>query len=259
MAAIPRAGPHRTVKDDQVIAHYLRTFDRSRIALRTLGGSAVTVMHPTKGAGSRSWRVFAAGYDGMFARSERAGLSQKRARLVSLAHGRTVELGAGTGLNLRHYQRDGIDLTLTEPEAPMATRLARRVHEERPGTAVIRASAEHLPFDDASCDSVVATLVLCTVSDQAAALAEVRRVLKPGGSLLFLEHVRSDHARVARWQDLLQPLWVHIGHGCHCNLDTLAGIRNAGFEVNQLEHDQLPAAPAVVRPLIIGSATPTAR
>jgi ubiquinone/menaquinone biosynthesis C-methylase UbiE len=202
-------------------------------------------------------RIFAASYDGMFARPERAGLSQKRARLVSRAHGRTVELGAGTGLNLRHYQRAGIELTLTEPEAPMAKRLGRRVRDERPGTTVIRASAEHLPFDDASCDSVVATLVLCTVSDQAAALAEIRRVLKPDGSLLFLEHVRSDQARVARLQDLLQPLWIHVGHGCHCNLDTLAGIRNAGFEVNELEHDQLPAAPAFVRPLIIGSATPT--
>jgi ubiquinone/menaquinone biosynthesis C-methylase UbiE len=202
-------------------------------------------------------RVFAAGYDKVFARSERAGLSERRARVVSLACGRTLELGAGTGLNLAHYPRDGIDLTLTEPEEPMARRLERRVRAERPDAAVIRAAAEDLPFDAGTFDSVVATLVLCTVSDQAAALAEMRRVLKPEGSLLFLEHVRSDHARVARLQDLVQPLWIHVGHGCHCNLDTLASIRTAGFDVTHLNHDSLPNAPAFIRPLIVGSATPT--
>jgi ubiquinone/menaquinone biosynthesis C-methylase UbiE len=203
-------------------------------------------------------RIFAARYDSVFARAERGGLSEMRARVVSGAHGRTLELGAGTGLNLKHYPADVLELTLTEPEEPMAKRLQERVSAERPGCTVIRAPAEQLPFDADSFDSVVATLVLCTVSDQAAALAEIRRVLKPEGSVLFLEHVRSDHPRVARLQDLIQPLWIHIGHGCHCNLDTLTSICNAGFEVTDLEHDDLPAAPGFVRPLIIGTATPTA-
>jgi len=199
-------------------------------------------------------RIFAARYDSVFARAERGGLSEMRGRVVSRAQGRTLELGAGTGLNLKHYPRDGIELTLTEPEEPMARLLEERVRSERPGTKVIRAPAEHLPFDAGSFESIVATLVLCTVSDQAAALA----VLKPEGSVLFLEHVRSDQARVARVQDLIQPLWIHIGHGCHCNLDTLSSLRRAGFDVKDLEHAQLPAAPGFVRPLIIGSATPTA-
>jgi ubiquinone/menaquinone biosynthesis C-methylase UbiE len=202
-------------------------------------------------------RIFAGGYDIVFARTERAGLSDKRARLVSLARGQTLEVGAGTGLNLRHYPHEGIDLTLTEPEAPMVTRLQRRVLSECRDAKVIRASAERLPFDAGSFDSVVATLVLCTVPDQAAALAEIRRVLKPGGSLLVLEHVRSDDARVARVQDRLQPLWIRVGHGCHCNLDTLTGIRSAGFQISDIERDQMPKTAAFVRPLIVGRARPT--
>jgi ubiquinone/menaquinone biosynthesis C-methylase UbiE len=200
-------------------------------------------------------RIFAGSYDIVFARTERAGLSEKRARLVSLARGRTLELGAGTGLNLKHYRRDGVDLTLTEPQAPMARRLERRVRTERPDATVIRASAERLPFAADSFDSVVTTLVLCTVADQVAALAEIRRVLKPDGSLLVLEHVRSDDPSVARLQDRLQPLWIRIGHGCRRNLDTLAGIRRAGFEVSDIEHDRMPRTAAFVRPLIVGPAT----
>lgn len=203
-------------------------------------------------------RIFAGGYDLVFARTERAGLSDMRGRLVSLARGRTLELGAGTGLNLKHYSRAGIDLTLSEPEGPMARRLEGRVVRERRDARVIRASAEHLPFDAGSFDTVVATLVLCTVPDQAAALAEIRRVLEPEGSLLVLEHVRSDDPRVARLQDRLQPLWLRVGHGCHCNLDTLAGIRSAGFETSEIEADQMPRTAPFVRPLIVGRARRTA-
>ncbi len=204
-------------------------------------------------------RIFAGGYDIVFARTERAGLSDKRARLVSLARGHTLELGAGTGLNLKHYPREGIDLVLSEPEAPMAKRLQRRVARERRDAQVIRASAERLPFDAGRFDCVVATLVLCTVPDQVAALAEIRRVLKPKGSLLVLEHVRSSDDGLARLQDRLQPLWIRIGHGCHCNRDTLAGIRSAGFEISDIEHDQMPKTAAFVRPLIVGRAKPTLR
>jgi SAM-dependent methyltransferase len=198
-------------------------------------------------------RIFAAGYDRLFGAVERAGLSDMRAGLLAGVRGRTLELGAGTGLNLRHYP-DGITLVLTEPEEPMVRRLERRVHDVRPGASVVRASADRLPFADGSVDTVVSTLVLCTVPDQPAALREIRRVLSAEGTLLFLEHVRGEHPRVARWQDRLQPLWVHVGHGCHCNRDTLAGIRRAGFDVETVEHSQLPGAPAFVRPLIIGRA-----
>jgi SAM-dependent methyltransferase len=125
-------------------------------------------------------------------RSEHAGLAEMRAQLLLGARGRTLELGAGTGLNLRHYPRDRIVLTLTEPEASMTERLERRVAASRPDANVVQAAADRLPFEDSSFDSVISTLVLCTVRDQAQALAEVRRVLAPDGALLFLEHVRSD-------------------------------------------------------------------
>jgi ubiquinone/menaquinone biosynthesis C-methylase UbiE len=199
-------------------------------------------------------RIFAAGYDRAFDAVERAGLSDMRARLLTGARGRTLELGAGTGLNLRHYPGDGITLVLTEPEEPMARRLERRVHDVRSGASVVRASADCLPFGDGSIDTVVSTLVLCTVPDQRAALREIRRVLSAEGTMLFLEHVRSDDPRVTRRQDRLQPLWVRVGHGCHCNRDTLAAIRRAGFDIEAVEHGHLPNAPAFIRPLIIGRA-----
>jgi len=179
-----------------------------------------------------------------------------RARLLLGARGRTLELGAGTGLNLRHYPRDQVALTLTEPEPSMTERLERRVAASRPDANVVRAPADRLPFEDASFDSVVATLVLCTVGDQARALAEVRRVLAPDGALLFLEHVRSEDPRVARWQDRIHPFWLRIGHGCHCNRDTLAGLHAAGFRVEDVQHTRMPKAPAIARPLVVGHAQP---
>ena len=204
-------------------------------------------------------RIFAAGYDRvLLGATERAGLSDLRRRLLAGTRGRTLELGAGTGLNLAHYPREGVELTLTEPEQPMAQRLERRTAELRPEATVVRAPAERLPFDDGSFDSVVSTLVLCTVPDQSAALAEVRRVLTATGTLLFLEHVRSEDPRVARRQDRLQPVWGHVGHGCHCNRETLAGISAAGFEIKDVEHGDVPKAPEFVRPLIIGRAQPAA-
>ena len=200
-------------------------------------------------------RFFAAAYDRVFFGAvERAGLADMRAGLLTGVRGRTLELGAGTGLNLRHYPADaGITLVLTEPEEPMARRLERRVHDVRPDASVVRAPADRLPFAAGSIDTVVSTLVLCTVPDQQAALREIRRVLGPEGTLLFLEHVRSDDPKVTRRQDRLQPLWVHVAHGCHCNRDTLAAIRRAGFDVD-VQHGQLPKAPAFIRPLIIGRA-----
>jgi len=124
----------------------------------------------------------------------------------------------------------------------------------KPDAKLLRAPTEHLPFNDKSFDVVVSTLVLCTVDDQPRAPREVRRVLRPGGKLLFIEHVRSDDEKVARWQDRLLPLNVRLMHGCHCNRPTLDGIRAAGFEVTQLEHGTITHAPPFVRPLIVGVA-----
>jgi len=120
-----------------------------------------------------------------------------------------VEIGAGTGANLAAYPLGAIsELVLVEPESPMAARLRTRLQSVGAAQArVVGAPAESLPLPDASADFAVSTLVLCTVSDPARALAELRRVLKPGGRLLFIEHVRSQDARVARWQDRFQPAW----------------------------------------------------
>jgi ubiquinone/menaquinone biosynthesis C-methylase UbiE len=119
---------------------------------------------------------------------------------------------------------------------------------------LLRAPAEDLPFNDDSLDVAVSTLVICTVDDQPRALRELRRVLRPGGRLLFIEHVRSDDEKVARWQDRLMPLNVRFAHGCHFNRATLEGIRAAGFDVTELANDTLKRAPPFVRPLIVGVA-----
>jgi ubiquinone/menaquinone biosynthesis C-methylase UbiE len=165
-----------------------------------------------------------------------------------------LELGSGTGLNLAHYPRAVTDLVLTEPEEPMARRLEAKLARGALDAQVVRCPAEQLPFADDSFDFVVCTLVLCTVADQGRALGEVRRVLKEGGELRFLEHVRSEDARLARWQDRLAPAQVRVAHGCHCNVDTLASIRAARFEVTSVEHGALPKAPPIVRPMITGTA-----
>jgi ubiquinone/menaquinone biosynthesis C-methylase UbiE len=143
-------------------------------------------------------------------------------------------------------------LSICEPELAMARRLQKRIADRRPHAAFVRAAAEELPFDHEQFDVAVSTLVLCSVDDQSQALRELRRVLRPTGRLLFIEHVRADDARLARWQDRITPLHVRLTNGCHCNRRTLDGIRGAGFEITQLRHDTLKHVPPFVPPLIIG-------
>jgi len=203
---------------------------------------------------SLSGWLFACMYDRITASVEAAGLRAHRERLLDSASGRVLEIGAGTGANLPFY-REGVEtLTVAEPEAPMARRLARRIREQPRAVELVQAPAEELPFADAQFDTVVSTLVLCTVSDQARALRELRRVLKPGGRLLFIEHVRSEEPRLASWQDRLNGLNRVVAHGCNCNRSTLDTIRAAGFTITSLERDQLHKAPPFVRPLVVGTA-----
>jgi ubiquinone/menaquinone biosynthesis C-methylase UbiE len=199
-------------------------------------------------------RVFAGIYDHVMAKTEQAGLGAHRQALLAEATGDVLEIGAGTGTNLSYYGEGVRTLTLTEPEKPMVRRLQKRILERRPDAKLLRAPAEDLPFNDDSFDTVVATLVLCTVDDQPRALRELCRVLRPGGRLLFIEHVRSDEKKLARLQDRMMPINIRIAHGCHCNRPTLAGIRKAGFEVTELQHDTLKHTPPFVRPLIVGAA-----
>lgn len=200
-------------------------------------------------------RLFSAAYDFGLRATEAAGLRQMRRELLAQARGRVLELGAGTGLNLEHYPAGLEGLTLVEPDPHMTSRLREKLARSGRDAEVVEAPAERLPFGDDSFDAVVVTLVLCTVPDPAAALAEVRRVLRPGGRLLFLEHVRSPDPSLARWQDRLERPWRFFGDGCHCNRDTVAAIGAAGFELDEVERGSLPKAPPIVRPLARGTAT----
>jgi ubiquinone/menaquinone biosynthesis C-methylase UbiE len=192
-------------------------------------------------------------YDRQIAKTEEAGLRELRRGLLAAASGQVLEIGGGTGANLPFYGPGVESLTITEPETPMVRRLERHAREQAPLARVLRAPAEDLPFDDGTFDVVVSTLVLCGVSDQPRALRQIRRVLRPGGRLLFLEHVRSGDARLARRQDRMN--WLNrLVVCCDCNRPTLSSIRQAGFAVGEVEHGTLPKAPSFVSPLIIGSA-----
>jgi SAM-dependent methyltransferase len=201
--------------------------------------------------------IFARFYDRMTAGTERAGLAEMRRELLVSATGRTLELGAGTGHNLAHYTDAVTELVLAEPEPNMARQLRDQL-QQTPGLAgrasVIDAPAESLPFDDASFDTVVATLVLCTVEDPGRALAEARRVLVEGGRLIFLEHVRAKSRRLAWWQDRLERPWGFLAGGCHPNRATDQLLAGAGFWIDSIERQKLPKAPPIVRPLVRGIA-----
>jgi ubiquinone/menaquinone biosynthesis C-methylase UbiE len=200
-------------------------------------------------------RLFSAFYDRGFEATEEAGLREMRRELLAGARGRVLELGAGTGLNLQHYPEAIESLTLVEPDPHMTKQLRQKLAPDQ--AELVEAPAEKLPFDDDSFDTAVVTLVLCTVPDPGAALAEIARVLRPDGRLLFLEHVRSRHPKLAKWQDRLETPWRFLGDGCHCNRDTTAALRSSRFEIAALQRGRMPKAPPIVSPLIYGSATLT--
>jgi len=198
--------------------------------------------------------VFSAIYDPLLWVAERAGMARPRGNLLAQASGRVLELGAGTGLNFRHYPEAVEKLVLTDPAAPMVSRLKRRARRSGRDCSVVPAAAEALPFDDDSFDTVVSTLVLCTVDDPRRAIDEIARVLRPGGRLLFLEHVRSDSRRLAGWQDRLHRPWRAFAAGCHANRPTVELLRESVLRVDEVEPDCWNWMPALVHPLSIGRA-----
>src|ERR1700744_1082683 len=209
---------------------------------------------PTLGVMSLRTRFFALTYDRQMAKNEKAGLRALRERLLAGASGDVLEIGGGTGANLPCYGPAVASLAITEPQPPMLRRLGRNARARHPAAQVLRAPAEDLPFDDNSFDVAVSTLVLCGVDDQPRALRELRRVLRPGGRLLFIEHVRSDAPGTARLQDRMN--WLNrLVVCCDCNRPTLDSIRGAGFTVTHVEYVALPKTPKVVAPAILGSAT----
>ena len=191
-------------------------------------------------------------YDAFTAGLDRKGFGQRRDRQVAELRGDVLEVGAGTGLNLPRYRSADL-LVALEPHRTYSRRLRARAGAAHVPVEVVAGTAEELPFPDESFDNVVTTLSLCSVGDLDVALAEIRRVLRPGGALHFLEHVRGEGA-TARWQDRLTPIQRRIADGCHLNRDTAAAILQAGFEITELERFAMPAGASVIRPAIQGTA-----
>jgi ubiquinone/menaquinone biosynthesis C-methylase UbiE len=198
-------------------------------------------------AEEKGHRWFAAMYDRITGPGERRLLSKIRPRIVGDLQGRVLEIGVGTGASFEYYP-SAAQVTGIEPDPYMLERARRHLAEL--GVANIelhQAPAEQLPFEDASFDHVVSTLVLCTVRDQPRTLAEARRVLKPDGTLRFLEHVRNDESSF--WggvQDVITPAWRWFAAGCHPNRRTQGGIETAGFRIEWVERVRIgPGTPAI--------------
>lgn len=204
---------------------------------------------------SAMWlRTMALVYDPFLWLGEMAGMRRRRSALLSDAYGRVVEIGAGTGLNISHYPEKVTELVLTEPEPGMRRRLARRVERHGRVARIVDARAERLPLADASVDTVVSTLALCTVGEPESALREIARVLRPNGQLLFIEHVRASSRFLAACQEkLLQP-WRRFAGGCLCNRPTVELMHTCGFTVGA-EDAVWRGMPAIVHPLTVGRAT----
>jgi SAM-dependent methyltransferase len=183
-----------------------------------------------------------------------AEIGDHRRRLLAGLTGRVLEVGAGNGLNFPHYPTTVGEVLAVEPE-PYLRRLARAAARQAPvPVRVVGGTGEAMPAPDGAFDAVVASLVLCTVAEPGQALAETRRVLRPGGSLRFYEHVRAEDPRLARWQDRLERPWGWLVGGCHPNRDTVAAIAAAGLRLVALDRFDLQAMPALARPHVLGVA-----
>lgn len=161
---------------------------------------------------------------------------EERRRWVPRAHGRVLEIGVGTGLNLAFYDRAKVERVVAiDPSAALLARAQARVAAAAVPVELHEASAEALPFPDASFDSALVTYALCSIDDLGAALAETRRVVRPGGDLVFVEHGRSPDPAPQRWQRWLTPAWRRIGGGCRLDRDIAAALRTADFALPELE------------------------
>ncbi|MBI4312335.1 MAG: class I SAM-dependent methyltransferase [Chloroflexi bacterium] len=184
--------------------------------------------------------IFATLYEPLSWVGEVAGMRRARQRLLAHAHGRMLELGAGTGANFPYYPGGVAQVVATEPDRHMRARAVKKALAAARPLLVQDADAQRLPFPDAAFDTVVGTLVFCTIPDPARALQEAQRVLKPGGQLLLLEHVRGPDPVRGAIQDALTPLWKRLAGGCHPNRDTLAAVKKAGFSVDTVHRHAGP-------------------
>jgi ubiquinone/menaquinone biosynthesis C-methylase UbiE len=203
-------------------------------------------------------RAFAWYYPRLMGLSERAGGAALRERALGAAAGRTLEIGAGNGYNLAHYGAAVTELVVTEPSPHMIELLRRRL-ATMPATAgswrLVQTGAEQLPFPDASFDTVTGGYVHCSIPRPELAIAEITRVLKPGGRYLFIEHVRAgDGSLLGRLQDVIEPLHVYVAAGCHPNRRTEELLRGSELCIEWLEHTTLPMSSPSVRPVLLGAA-----
>jgi ubiquinone/menaquinone biosynthesis C-methylase UbiE len=204
--------------------------------------------------------IFARLFDRFAAKDKGRGEADLRRELLDDLEGRVVEVGAGNGINFEHYPATVSELVAVEPE-PYLRQAAERTAGDVPvEVRVVSGVADALPLEDSSVDAVVVAGVLCSVSNQAAALTEFRRVLRPGGQLRFYEHVRSRRASFARYQDLIAPMWGRVMGGCQPNRQTLAEIERAGYRIEACRGFGFPANARLhpVAPRILGIARPNA-
>lgn len=195
-------------------------------------------------------------YDRFMAKAEDACLKEWRHGLLRQVSGEVLEVGAGTGANIKFYPDSVTRLVLTEPDKHMRKILKEQVnrhHLENVGVA--SGTAEQIEADDESFDYVVSSLVCCSVTDLKVCLSEIRRVLRPGGGLVFLEHIAAaDGTSRRRWQNRINPIWKTFMGNCHLNRETEQAIVTGGFEIIQIERESMRKAPPIVRPTIRGIA-----
>ena len=196
-------------------------------------------------------------YDRFMSGLEKACLHDWRTELLAEVTGEVLEIGAGTGANLAYYPSGNIRLLLSEPDAAMRNQLEKKAAtSQRNDVCISNAKAEQLSFDDNRFDYVIASLVCCSVTNIDYSLAEIYRVLKPGGRYLFIEHVAAKtDSKARRWQEWLTPLWRQFAGNCHLNRETEKAMLRAGFEFVKIQRDAMPdSVPAIVRSSIHGIA-----
>lgn len=200
--------------------------------------------------------LFARFFDRFAAKDEERGQAEYRRELLSGLSGRVIEVGAGNGLNFPHYPLSVEELVAVEPEGYLRERAAEAARAVPVAIRVIDGVAGRLPAEDASFDAAVVSGLLCSVPDEQAALADLRRVLRPGGELRFYEHVRERNAVRARMQDAADLVWPRLMGGCHPNRDTLAAIERSGFRIEWCRGFRFPPSARLspVAPRILGLA-----
>jgi ubiquinone/menaquinone biosynthesis C-methylase UbiE len=195
-------------------------------------------------------------YDSFMAKAEEACLKGWRQELLELAYGDVLEIGAGTGANIEHYSDQVTRLILAEPDKHMRRILEQKVsHKGLDKIQISDSTAEQILADNESFDCIVASLVCCSVASPRTALEEIKRVLKPGGYFIFLEHVAADKGTSRRrWQNRINPVWRPIMGNCHLNRETEDAIVSAGFRIKEIRRESMRKALPIVRPTIRGIA-----